>query len=89
MTGPDARALGWAAETTGARDLVVLRGLRDGGSPWLLQAGDREVVLRTGQPGDLASFATEAAALRLAVQAGVPAPQLLGYDESAAAGAHP
>ncbi len=86
MTGPDARALGWAAETTGAGDLVVLRGLRDGGSPWLLRAGDREVVLRTGQPDDLASFATEAAALRLAERAGVPAPRLLGYDEDGAGG---
>ena len=61
MTGPDTRALSWAAEATRARDLVVLRGLRDGGSPWLLRTGDREVVLRTGQPDDRASFATEPA----------------------------
>ncbi len=28
----------------------VLRGLREGGSPWLLRAGDRSVVLRGAGP---------------------------------------
>jgi aminoglycoside phosphotransferase (APT) family kinase protein len=64
----------------------VVRGLRDGGSPWLLRAGNREVVLRAGRPADAASFATEAAALRLAADAGIPAPRLLGHDDGTAAG---
>jgi hypothetical protein len=79
-------ALGWVAEMMGCGDLAVVRGLREGGSPWLLRGDDRELVLRIGQRGDTASFATEVAALRLAAQAAIPAPWLLGHDDGAVAG---
>jgi aminoglycoside phosphotransferase (APT) family kinase protein len=86
MSGPDPIALRWAADVMACGDVMVLRGLSEGGSPWLLRAGDREVVLRVGQPGDVASFATEAAALRLAAGAGISVPALLGADCVAGAG---
>ncbi len=86
MTDPDAEVLGWVAGLTGCSAVAVLRGLRDGGSPWLLRAEDRELVLRIGRPADAASFATEVAALRLAARAEVPVPRLLAHDEGAAAG---
>jgi aminoglycoside phosphotransferase (APT) family kinase protein len=86
VTGPDAVALGWAADVMGCGDLAVLRGLREGGSPWLLRGDDCELVLRIGQLGDTASFATEVAALRLAAQAAIPASRLLGHDDGTAAG---
>jgi aminoglycoside phosphotransferase (APT) family kinase protein len=86
VTGPDAVALGWAADVIGCRDLAVVRGLREGGAPWLLRAGDRELVLRVGEPADAASFATEVAALRLASQASIPVPRLLAHDNGTTAG---
>jgi aminoglycoside phosphotransferase len=86
VTGPDAGALGWAADVIGCRDLAVVRGLREGGSPWLLRADGRELVLRIGAPSDAAPFATEVAALRLAAQAGIPVPRLLGHDDGTATG---
>jgi aminoglycoside phosphotransferase (APT) family kinase protein len=86
VTGPDPRAMSWAAGITGAAGLEVVRGLRDGGSPWLLRADGRELVFRVGQEGDLGAFATEVAALRLAAGAGVPVPALLAHDDGTAAG---
>jgi aminoglycoside phosphotransferase len=59
----------------------VVRGLHEGGAPWLLQAGDRAVILKAGTPDLAARFATEAAALRLAAAAGVPVPVVLGYAD--------
>lgn len=85
MARPDALVMSWMAEVTGATDITVLRGLLDGGSPWLLSADGRELVLRVGQPEDLGPFATEVAALRLAAQAGLPVPQLLAHDDGTAA----
>jgi len=79
-------ALGWAARVIGYPDLAVVRGLREGGAPWLLRAGDRELVLRVGEPADAASFATEVAALRLAARTGIPVPRLLGHDDGTGAG---
>lgn len=87
MANPDALILGWAADMVGSSDIAVLGGLREGESPWLLRAGDRELVLRVGRLADAASFATEVAALRLAAQAAIPVPRLLAHDGGAAAGA--
>jgi aminoglycoside phosphotransferase (APT) family kinase protein len=79
-------ALGWVAELMGCSDLAVLGGLGEGGSPWLLRVDDREVVLRVGQLADKASFVTEVTALRVAAQAAIPVPRLLGHDDGTAAG---
>jgi aminoglycoside phosphotransferase (APT) family kinase protein len=86
VTGPDAGALGWAAGVIGCRDVAVVRGLREGGSPWLLRVGGRELVLRVGLPSDAASFATVVAALRLAARAGISVPRLVGDDDGTATG---
>jgi hypothetical protein len=86
MGGPDAVVLRWVAGVLGCGAVTAVRGLREGGPPWLLEAGGREVVPRVGQPGDAPSFATEVAALSLAVGAGVPAPKLLGHDSGPAVG---
>jgi len=85
---PPPAALRWSAGILGG-DVAVLRGLRDGGSPWLLQAGDRQVVLRTGGPGQVRQLATEAAGLARAAGLAVPVPELLGHDDGRAAGGGP
>lgn len=82
MPVPDAEVLEWAAAILDA-EVTVMRGLRDGGSPWLLRAGDREVVLRVAGAGQVAETATEVAAMTCVAQvasAGLPVPDLLGYD---------
>jgi aminoglycoside phosphotransferase (APT) family kinase protein len=74
--------LHWASAVLGA-EVAVLRGLRDGGSPWLLRAGDREVILRVARAERVAETATEVAAMTHAARvagAAVPVAELLGYD---------
>jgi aminoglycoside phosphotransferase (APT) family kinase protein len=87
--GPGGPALDWAATilSDGAAEYVqvtVLRGLREGGTPWLVRAGQRWAVLKAGDPRhheqQRAQFATEAAALEVAAKAGLAVPALLGYD---------
>jgi aminoglycoside phosphotransferase (APT) family kinase protein len=79
-------ALAWVARALPTDELTVLRGMRGGVSPWLLRAGGRDVVLRVGQPGDLAPIITEVKALQLAARAAIPVPEVLGYDDGSAAG---
>jgi aminoglycoside phosphotransferase (APT) family kinase protein len=80
MPLPDDALLTWAvsAAAPGAQ-VVEVRGLRDGGSPWLLRLrlDGREwgVVLRVGQ--DPVPLHTEVAALTLARRQGVPAPRVV------------
>jgi Ser/Thr protein kinase RdoA (MazF antagonist) len=73
--------------------VTVIRSLRLGGTPWLLRAGDlpagdlpaggRNVVLRVAPARRAGETETEVAAMthvaRVA-QAGLPVPELLGYD---------
>ena len=80
------QALSWASATAGGAEVTVVRGLREGGSPWLVRAGDRQLVLRTAPRAEAGRLAFEAAGLRVAPRAGVPAPELLGYDDGTAAG---
>jgi len=82
MAGPDPEVVAWVSAILGT-EVTVLRGLRHGSSPWLLQAGGREVVLRVGRAELAAETATEVAAMTyLASVAGasVPVAELLGYD---------
>ena len=82
MAHPDAGVLDWASAVLGT-EVMVLRGLRHGGSPWLLRAGDREVVLRVARAERAAETATEVAAMtHVARVAGaiLPVANLLGYD---------
>jgi aminoglycoside phosphotransferase (APT) family kinase protein len=77
--GPAAAPLEWAGRFT--PQPRVVRGLREGGAPWLLRAADGgELVLRTGGPGQRTSLATEVAALELAGAAGLPVPRLVAAD---------
>ncbi len=78
----DAAVLDWASAVL-ETEVTVLRGLRDGGSPWLLRAGDREVILRAARAERAAETATEVAAMTHAAQAAgaaLPVAELLGYD---------
>lgn len=82
MTYPDAEVLDWASAVLDA-NVTVLRGLRHGGPPWLLRAGDREVVLRVARAEQAAETATEVAAMTYAARvagAVLPIAELLGYD---------
>jgi len=82
MACPDEEVLDWVCLTLGT-EVAVLRGLRHGDSPWLLQAGDREVVLRVVRAERAVETATEVAAMTYAAQAagaGPPVADLLGYD---------
>jgi len=79
----DERLLRWAVDAVApGADVIEVRGLRDGGSPWLLRlrvdGNERDVVLRVGQ--DPEAIGTEVAALNLARQLGVPAPRLIAGD---------
>jgi hypothetical protein len=79
---PDAEVLDWASAALDT-EVTVLRGLRHGGSPWLLRAGDREVVLRIARAGQAAETATEVAAMTHAARVAgaiLPVAELLGYD---------
>ncbi len=67
MAHPDAEVLAWASAVLDA-EVTVLRGLRQGGSPWLLRAGDREVILRAARAGRAAETATEIAAMTCAAR---------------------
>lgn len=73
----DPDLLRWA---TGGREATEVRGMRDGGSPWLIRTGGTAVVLRVGTSASRDSMRTEAAALDLAARHGVPAPRLLAAD---------
>jgi hypothetical protein len=91
MADPDAEVLAWVSATMGA-DATVLRGLRHGGSPWLLRCGGREVVLRVARAEQVAETATEIAAMTGAARmagAAFPVAELLGYDLAAAPGPEP
>jgi aminoglycoside phosphotransferase (APT) family kinase protein len=85
MPSPDHDLLRWAVQAAApGAEVAEVRGLRDGGSPWLLRLGrggrTRDVVLRVGDAGDLAGLRTEVAALTLAADHGLPAPRLLAAE---------
>ena len=85
MPSPDPDLLRWAVQAAApGAEVAEVRGLRDGGSPWLLRLGrggrTREVVLRVGDAGDLPGLRTEVAALTLAADHGLPAPRLLAAE---------
>ena len=76
---PPAPAIVWAESVLG-RSVLGTSDLRAGGSPWRLDLDGDAAVLHTGRsPADLR---TQVAALRAAEAHGVPAPRLLGHDDS-------
>src|SRR5262245_1492098 len=85
MPSLDPALLRWAVRVAApGAEVAEVRGLRDGGSPWLLRldraGGGRGVVLRVGGDGDRAALRTEVAALELAARHGIPAPRLLAAE---------
>jgi aminoglycoside phosphotransferase (APT) family kinase protein len=85
MPSLDPGLLDWAVRVAApGAQVAEVRGLRDGGSPWLLRldrgGGQRRVVLRVGSGQDRAGLRTEVAALRLAAGHDLPAPRLLAAE---------
>ena len=85
MPSLDPALLRWAvAAATPGADVTEVRGLRDGGSPWLVRltrnGKERNVVLRVGSAQDPSALPTEVAALQLAANHEIPAPRLLAAD---------
>jgi aminoglycoside phosphotransferase (APT) family kinase protein len=75
----------WAVRATApGAEVAEVRGLRDGGSPWLVRLGrggrQRSVVLRVGDAEDASGLRTEVAALRLAADHRLPAPRLVAAE---------
>ncbi|KAH7137694.1 aminoglycoside phosphotransferase [Dactylonectria macrodidyma] len=85
MARPDTAALAWVATVLGG-DVTVDRGLREGGSPWLIRAAGKPAVLRIAPQANSGNVRTEVAAMRHAAMAGLPVPEALGHDDGAAAG---
>ncbi|KAH7014643.1 kinase-like domain-containing protein [Microdochium trichocladiopsis] len=80
MARPDTAALAWAATVLGG-DVTVDRGLREGGSPWLIRAAGKPAVLRIAPQANSGNVRTEVAAMRHAAMAGLPVPEALGHDD--------
>jgi len=85
MASLDPGLLEWAVRVAAPGAQVAdVRGLRDGGSPWLVRfgrgGGGRGVVLRVGADRDRAAVRTEVAALRLAADHRLPAPRLVAAE---------
>ena len=84
---PPPGAVTWAASVLGG-DVIAIDGLHMGGMPWRIavasvSAGPRQGILRLGEPADVLErqgIATEAAALAVVNDHGIPAPQLLASD---------
>ena len=87
MAYPPPEVLAWASSVLGS-EVTVIRSLRLGGTPWLLRAGDlraggRKAVLRVIAARRAGETETEIAAMThvaRAAEAGLPVPELLGYD---------
>lgn len=84
-SGPEAAALAWTSAILGD-EITVERGLREGGSPWLIRAGNASAVLRVAPLDSRQRLATEVAALRHAARADLPVPEVLGHDDGTASG---
>ncbi|MCU1687340.1 MAG: aminoglycoside phosphotransferase [Amycolatopsis sp.] len=79
----EARALEWAARAVGAA-VVDARGMREGGSPWLVRfANEDSAILRLGDAGAAyvrQRFATEVAALQVAAEHSLVTSRLIASD---------
>jgi aminoglycoside phosphotransferase (APT) family kinase protein len=85
MPSLDSALLRWAVRIAApGADVTEVRGLRDGGSPWLVRLSrrgeQRTVVLRVGNTQDPSPLRTEVAALQLAARHDIPAPRLLAAE---------
>lgn len=87
MVTPNAQHLAWAVSVLRAETAADVRGLRDGGAPWLIDANRTSdgrtvrAVLRVTAAGpgeDAPPTAREHAGMNVAASAGIPVPQVLG-----------
>jgi aminoglycoside phosphotransferase (APT) family kinase protein len=85
VSGPEAAALTWTSAILGS-EITVERGLREGGSPWLIRTRNASAVLRVAPLDSRERLATEVVALRHAARAGLPVPEVLGHDDGTASG---
>jgi aminoglycoside phosphotransferase (APT) family kinase protein len=83
--GPEAAVLTWTSAILGG-EITVERGLREGGSPWLIRARDTSAVLRVAPLDARERLALEVVALRHAAGTGLPVPEVLGHDDGTASG---
>jgi aminoglycoside phosphotransferase (APT) family kinase protein len=78
----------WALSTLApGGTLIAVRGLRDGGAPWLVAARTKdgrevEAVLRAGPTGEPEDIRTEAASLEFAAANGLPVPAVFGMRDT-------
>jgi aminoglycoside phosphotransferase (APT) family kinase protein len=81
MPALDPASLRWAVQAAApGAEVTEVRGLRDGGSPWLIRLTGHNVILRVGTGQDPGALPTEVAALQLAAEHDLPAPRLLAAD---------
>jgi aminoglycoside phosphotransferase len=66
----------WAEGVLGGR-IESVRGLRSGGSPWLVETSTTSAVMRVAAAGDVAALHVEQAGLGLAATSTVPVPIVL------------
>jgi aminoglycoside phosphotransferase (APT) family kinase protein len=81
MVDVDPRLVSWAESIVGAR-ITSVRGLRAGGSPWLLETRTQSVVMRVGTADDIALLRVEHAGLDVAATTGIPVPRVLATEFS-------
>jgi aminoglycoside phosphotransferase (APT) family kinase protein len=77
----DPRLVTWAEGILGAR-IESVRGLRAGGSPWLVETRTRSAVMRVATGDDIALLRVEQAGLELAATTGIPVPRVLATEFS-------
>jgi aminoglycoside phosphotransferase (APT) family kinase protein len=77
----DRRLISWAEAVLGGR-VESVRGLRAGGSPWLLETTTRSAVMRVATADDIALLRVERAGLEVAATTGIPVPRVLGTELS-------
>jgi aminoglycoside phosphotransferase len=85
MTGLDENLQQWVAQIVApGAHIVEVRGLRQGGSPWLVRLHHNDqslqVIVRVGRPENRLQFETESAALELVAAHGIAAPKLLATN---------
>jgi aminoglycoside phosphotransferase (APT) family kinase protein len=73
MAHPDPGVLAWASAVLGS-EVTVVRSLRLGGTPWLLR------VIAAEQAGETETEVAAMTHIARAAKAGLPVPEVLGYD---------
>lgn len=81
MVVVEPRLISWAETVLGA-GVDSIRGLRAGGSPWLLETKNGSAVMRVGAADDIALLHVEHAGLKLAATSSVPVPRVLATEFS-------